>query len=199
MQKLFVIWFFTISMTTISYAADQKGNFSVRGLGGQTCESFATIVQQTQSSQRSQDILLFTSWLNGYLSHANRTTEGVFDVSPIVEGSDLLQLIYNQCVRTPQAYFETTTSIIIEALADAIVVEASPLITLKNEQQQRSYRQSTVIRVQQKLIEQGRLEGKADGVVGPATTTAIQAFQTDEGLSANGFLDYATLVRILLN
>ena len=46
---------------------------------------------------------------------------------------------------------------------------------------------------QQLLIDMGYLSGKADGLFGPKTTAALQAFQKEMGLAETGALDDATL------
>ena len=57
-----------------------------------------------------------------------------------------------------------------------------------------AYAQSTAVReAQQHLSELGYAPGTADGVAGPATVAAIEAFQRDNGLNATGVLDNATL------
>lgn len=53
-------------------------------------------------------------------------------------------------------------------------------------------RGDAVVALQQKLIELGHLDGKADGIYGKGTAAAVKAFQTAEGLEATGEADAAT-------
>ncbi len=50
----------------------------------------------------------------------------------------------------------------------------------------------TVKAVQQALKDQGHLDGAVDGKIGPQTQGAIRAFQAQNGLSPDGFLDEVT-------
>ncbi len=49
-----------------------------------------------------------------------------------------------------------------------------------------------VVRLQQLLNKAGYNVGNADGIFGPATTTAVKAFQRDNGLTADGIVGPAT-------
>jgi peptidoglycan hydrolase-like protein with peptidoglycan-binding domain len=55
---------------------------------------------------------------------------------------------------------------------------------------------STSTAVQEALSEQGYYGGAIDGIVGPATTAAISAYQRDHGLPVTGSID-ANLLRSL--
>ena len=50
--------------------------------------------------------------------------------------------------------------------------------------------------LQQKLIALGSLSSSADGIFGPSTRSAVQAFQSAHGLTASGIADAATLSAI---
>lgn len=54
-------------------------------------------------------------------------------------------------------------------------------------------RRQAVVRMQQRLSELGFSVGGVDGVLGPATRTALRAFQKDAGIVADGYPDRATL------
>jgi peptidoglycan hydrolase-like protein with peptidoglycan-binding domain len=50
-----------------------------------------------------------------------------------------------------------------------------------------------VRRVQLALIKNGRLVGRADGVMGPKTRQALQSYQKSKGMQASGKIDQQTL------
>ncbi len=53
-----------------------------------------------------------------------------------------------------------------------------------------------VTRAQRVLITEGRLKGKADGKMSPATRSAIRAYQKQKGLKITGTLSAETLARM---
>lgn len=181
-----------------SPAADVDGLFAVRGIGGQTCSTFATLLQEEDDAVRQRNILSYINWTTGYMSYVNRTTEGIFDVSPVVEGRDLLQIILEQCRQNEEALFENVTFNVLSALAKGAVISSSPLVLVEGNGQSRQYRKETIASIQSALVEKGFLEGNPDGIVGPATLAAVSSFQESQGLPTTGFLDFATVVRALL-
>lgn len=192
-----VVFSFMCGTRTVD-AADADGQFAVRGIGGQTCSSFITVIENADPAQREQGILSFINWTAGYLSYVNRSSQGVFDASPIIESRDLLQVILNQCGQNLDALFENVAFDVLSVLSKGAVIKASPLVSVNLENQSRQYREETIISVQNALIEKELLEGPPDGVVGPATQAAIARFQKDQGLTATGFLDFATVIRALI-
>jgi membrane-bound lytic murein transglycosylase B len=56
-----------------------------------------------------------------------------------------------------------------------------------------------LVQLQESLIVKGYEPGEPDGVMGPATRSAISAFQRDEGLIADGFPNTETLELLSLN
>lgn len=54
-----------------------------------------------------------------------------------------------------------------------------------------------VLRLQQRLVEQGFDPGEPDGLFGPATRRALREFQKNQGMVADGFPDAATIQALL--
>lgn len=184
--------------TNETSAADANGEFAVRGVGGLACSNVVSLLRERDEARRQQSVLSFINWTAGYLSYVNRRSDDVFDVSPIVDGEDILQLIVNQCVQNEEALFESVTFVVLSALAQGAVSKSSPLVTVEEENQSTQYRKETIVAVQTSLVEKGFLEGTPDGVVGPATVGAIIRFQESEQIPATGFLDFATVIRVLI-
>ncbi len=61
---------------------------------------------------------------------------------------------------------------------------------------QKGSKGETVVKLQEKLIALGYLNGKADGDYGKGTAGAVEKFQSDEGLPVNGIADNDTQVRL---
>ena len=78
---------------------------------------------------------------------------------------------------------ETETESSPEAPIESIPVYETLQIGSKGE---------SVVKLQEKLIALGYLNGKADGDYGKGTSGAVEKFQNDEGLTANGIADNET-------
>ena len=66
-------------------------------------------------------------------------------------------------------------------------------LSIQRDQLQRQARFNLIKAVQQKLTEGGYQPGPVDGLEGPRTRAAIQAFQRDNNLSPDGELGHDTL------
>ena len=55
---------------------------------------------------------------------------------------------------------------------------------------------ANIVKVQQALKEKGHDPGPVDGIPGPSTRAALQAFQKSEGLDPSGRLDRGTLEKL---
>src|SRR5215467_11127717 len=53
-----------------------------------------------------------------------------------------------------------------------------------------------ILKVQQALKEKGHDPGPVDGILGPSTRAALQAFQKSQGLDPSGRLDRVTLAKL---
>jgi len=53
-----------------------------------------------------------------------------------------------------------------------------------------------IVKVQQALKEKGHDPGPVDGILGPSTRAALQAFQKSQGLDPSGRLDRVTLAKL---
>lgn len=184
---------------TTAHAADTNGQFAVRGVGGQRCQQLSA--QMNSGSPEEQRIarIAYESWLSGYLSHVNRSSESTFDASPIINGTDLLALLIRQCQKQPDALVETMTAGVILALSGARLETASPVVSVTDGERSRTYREGTIVQVQRKLVALGHKKGEPNGVYDFATGMAVAAFQRDAGREATGFLDAETLIDLLLD
>lgn len=179
-------------------AADSAERYAVRGAGAQQCEQFLSYLQSRDANAKREAVLIYDAWLAGYTTHVNRVSKETYDVSPIVNAIDMLNLLVEQCQRNPKALVESIVAGVLSALSTARVAEESNLVTIGDGESQRSYRKATIIDVQQKLIDLKYLKGNADGRFGPKSGEALIKFQKDEGLDPSGFLDRQTILKILL-
>jgi hypothetical protein len=198
-------WFMTAVLAlslsilpAVAVAADAEGKYAVRGIGSSTCKQLVSALESKDQDLRKDAVLLYTSWLNGYLSYVNRTEKETYDIVPLADGAHLLAVVAGQCRANPDALVESVSAQVIGAMSKARVGAESPLVEISVGDQKGSLRKATIIALQQKLIDLKHLKGAADGDFGAGSQKALRAFQKAEKLKETGFPDTDTLLRALL-
>ncbi len=173
-------------------AADSDGNFGLRGIGAATCISALEQIQQPDAALHG------LSWLMGYMTAVNRGREDRFDVSPIVDGAVMMQLLANACAANPDLLVENAAHELLQALSVAGVRQQSDVVSLEWEGASTMIRRETLVAVQERLRDLELLEGAADGVFGGQTRAALANFQERNGLAQTQIPDPATLLALLI-
>lgn len=176
-------------------AATEDGQFAVRGLGAHSCADIVAAVAAENNAAASAQL---ASWVAGYLSHANRTTDGVFDVMPIQDIYDVATIIARICERNPDSYMEQVAASVIQLVASSAQDAVSELTPIEHDDQSVLVRQAVLKTAQQALIARGSLpEGSDDGVYGRNTRNAFVDFQQANSLAPTGLPDSMTLFLLL--
>ncbi len=174
-------------------AADDQGEFALRGFGAHACADARTRIEQ--EPEAAQNAL---AWLLGYMSAVNRVQADTFDISPIVGGGPMLELLLGLCADNPDALVENVAFELLRTLSIARVPTSSPVVDVEYEGARVQLRQQTLQAMQAALIELDHLSGAADGVYGPQTRLAIQAFQESQEIPETGVPDPVTILRLLV-
>ncbi|RGP35435.1 peptidoglycan-binding domain-containing protein [Pseudotabrizicola alkalilacus] len=176
------------------FAETADGDFSVRGIGAQTCSTLTDAAEEDGSGAIFEYL---SAWVAGYATHANRVTSGLHEVMPITDNLVLARVVVALCQANPQALTETVLNSLITSLADAAVPAAAKTVEITNADQTVLIPLPTFILVQQHLVDAGRLPdlpGSIDGQYGPQTRDALIAHQQSAGLTKTGLPDPATLL-----
>jgi hypothetical protein len=181
-----------------SGAADKDGKYAVRGVGSSKCSQLTSAIDSKDQNIRKDAVLLYASWLNGYLSYINRIEKETYDIIPLADSTHLLAVIVGQCRSNADALVESISAQTVGALSKARITSESPLVALTVDNQKGSFRKATLIALQNKLIALHHFKGKADGDFGTSSQKALRAFQKAEKLKETGFPDTDTLMRALL-
>ena len=96
-------------------------------------------------------MLLYASWLNGYLSYINRIEKETYDIIPLADSTHLLAVIVGQCRSNADALVESISAQTVGALSKARITSESPLVALTVDNQKGSFRKATLIALQNKL------------------------------------------------
>lgn len=173
-------------------AADEEGNFSVKGAGLASCEQFVA-----ERTEKSNVYWMFGGWLDGYLTAINQFAPDTYDIAPW-ETTDLLAaLIENHCRQNPeQNFFYVANALAGRLMEERLQTKSQPVEARAGDRSIRLY-QETLRRVQQALKDRGHYTGTVDGLFGPQTQRAIEDFQRKAELEVTGLPDQLTLLRLL--
>jgi hypothetical protein len=181
-----------------SGAADKNGKYAVRGVGSSKCGQMVSSIDSKDQNVRKDAVLLYTSWLNGYLSYVDRVEKETYDIIPLADSTHLLAVIVGQCRSHTDTLVESISAQVVGVLSKAKITSESPIVALTVGDQKGSFRKATLIALQNKLIALRHFKGKADGEFGTDSQKALRAFQKAEKLKDTGFPDTDTLMRALL-
>jgi len=174
-------------------AADEAGNYAIRGAGGFACERYVQAVEE-----QSDDVRQYVRWMEGYATGLNRLQADTFDVSPILEPAAMANLMLSICRQNPELAFETAVAQGFSSLAPMRERAESQTDTLEHEGNTVLVRRETMRRMQRALAELGHYTSGIDGLYGPGTRRAIIAFQESAELTPTGLPDPDTLLNLLL-
>ncbi|MGM0983724.1 MAG: peptidoglycan-binding domain-containing protein [Pseudomonadota bacterium] len=173
-------------------AADDEGNYAIRGAGAQTCQAMVEQLEETPELLNA-----YASWMEGYLTGYNRFLDDTFDVSPVMSAREVAVMVRNICRDSADIRVETALARLINLFMPARVQAASNPVTLSVGDSTLNIRQATLQRLQQALIDRGYEDVEANGRFNDATREAVSDFQEQQGLNATGAPDVDTLVRLL--
>lgn len=198
-RRSFVLFLATLALLLFAgpvppaLSADAKGEFAVKGLGADTCANFLR-----SSAEKLPSVREFRGWLDGYLTAVNRYRGDTFDVAPWQSPALLLSLIHAHCQQRPEARLFEVVHRLQELLAEKRMVARSRIVELGEGERKVALYAEVLKRAQQALIDRGLLDGAADGVYGPKTRAALEAFQKQAGVPVTGLPDQPTLFELLL-
>lgn len=174
-----------------AFAADSEGQFVVRGLGGRSC---ASLNEALKGENGKLVALRLTDWVSGWLSHANRVTDSTYDVHPVSEAGAISEIVRRICVANTEASIETVLHSSVQSVKRGAQTANSAMITIKIDDKQTRIRGAIMKPLQERLVDLKYLEKKqADGVYGPATRKALEAFQSDSKIAVTGLPDPITV------
>lgn len=181
-------------MATTAQAADDDGNYAVRGAGTADCDAY-----RAAAAGETDGIGQFLRWFEGYITGMNRHAEDTFDQSPVLDISVLGRSVLNLCSNEPELSFEVAVGRTLNALGPIRERTASETRTLSHDGESVVVRDATVLRLQERLNDLGLYDGGLDGLYGPGTRRSILQYQESEDLPTSGLPDAATLLRLLLS
>jgi len=181
-----------VCLTVGVEAADDAGDFSVRGAGLLDCEAFVSAKEQ-----ESRAYVMVGGWLDGYVTAVNQYRQDTYDITAFQSTELLSKILEAHCRRNPDDRLFAVVNSMVHKLheqriadkADYVVVEVGSMRT-------RLYRE-VVERVQRRLAAADLLTGQQRGEFDRPTLEALAAYQESVGFEPTGFPDQATLWTLL--
>ena len=173
-------------------AADEKGQFAIKGVGLATCERFV----EARKAQ-SREYFQFGGWINGYLSSTNRYERETFDLAPWQSTGLLAGWIARFCQRNPEVPFVRAMAALVNNLGKERLATRSETVEARVGDATIQIYETTLRRVQERLSQRGYYEGETSGEFDHQTQEALERFQREAGLQPTGLPDQASLSRLL--
>ena len=181
----------TWSLPLEARAASGDNEFAVKGIGIQTCAQFTKDYEA-----RSQGAYVFAGWVDGYISAINRTQPGMFDATPWQSIDVVLALVNNHCAGRPDQRLFSVVHALLDFFKEQGLAESSPTVEAAVGENKITIYKEVLRRAQQALVEAGVYTATPDGVFGPMTRSAFEAFQEQRNLPKTGLPDQQTLVNL---
>ncbi len=191
---LVVLAAFALLAAPSAHAADKSGSFAPKGMGYDTCKSLVDAVQKKDQ----KGLVVFVSWLDGFLTAINMTQSGIYDIAPWQSPETLLKLVASHCEQNPDEHLAEVGLKLAEYLAKDRLTERSQIEQATVGKNTIPIYDEILRRMQQQLIAGGYLSGTPDGSFGPKTQAAIEAYQAKANLEKTGLPDQPTLVHMFI-
>lgn len=192
MRSILTVALCSFLVPLTAQAADSEGKFTVKGVGLASCERFVA-----EREKNSELAAMFAGWLDGYLSAINQIAPETYDVTAWEATGLLLAFIEDHCKENPDVRFFTMANALAGKLMEDRVKTQSPLMDAKAGDQSVKIYKEALRRAQQALKQKGFYNDSVDGVFGPNTQKAFEAFQRKENIRVTGVPDQMTMLKLL--
>jgi hypothetical protein len=169
-------------------AATIAGEFAVDGAGRASCSAFAEA--KTKNTPAFGQLM---SYVEGYLTAANRYETDTFDLTPWQTSGGLALILEKYCKDNPGDNLGVALVRLTNAIRPLRLTEPSAMMEAANGENRTVLYVSVMKNAQAELAKKGLFRGQADGIFTPETKTAILAFQKQAKLPLSGVPDPATL------
>lgn len=176
-------------------AADQQGQFSIKGGGLQTCEAFLGVMEDG-----GRDIAAYGGWIEGYLTGQNQRLDNTYDAASWANTSTLLTITRSICAQMePDKRFIDAFDVVIRMILPSRLQSLSPVVSLREDTQVLVIYRDVLVLVRNRLAALGyTVDPEAGNVFGTETRAALRSFQADKDLETTGFPDQRTLLYLFV-
>jgi hypothetical protein len=173
-------------------AADDKGQFGVRGAGLIKCTAY-----ESEREARSQIYHIVAAWIDGYITGSNQHADDTYDIVSFESTELLAAIVSENCRKNPESPVFAVLRAVVAQAGKSRLREPSKKVEVAIGERKVLLYEEVLRRVQQKLAAAGFYRGPIDGTYGATTRKALQAYQSSAKLQPTGFPDQVTLWRLL--
>ncbi len=177
-----------LSWSPTALTASSEGAFALKGVGQASCQRFLD-----EREAQSSAYIRFVGWTHGYLSAYNQLSEATADIIPWQSAGLIDALLARYCKEHPEVQYARAVSALTVAWRPTRLKEASERIEVEAHGESVTLYKAILRRLQQSLADLGHYGGAIDGIYGPVTRKAIEAFQEANDLKMTGLPDQRTL------
>ncbi|MGD9471046.1 MAG: peptidoglycan-binding protein [Novosphingobium sp.] len=182
-----------IALPGLARADNGDGQFAVEGSGRATCQQFSA----ARRDQQSADYRTLIGFVEGYLTAANRYEPETFDLSPWHNEAGFGLILEKHCAEHPEESLVGSLQKLVIGLRPIRVAQFSKLVEVGDGTNRALVYEAILKRAQAALKRRGLYRGAEDGSFSPALRDAVKQFQKQQGLTATGVPDPATLWTLL--
>ena len=172
-------------------AADDKGQYGVRGAGLVSCFIF-----EKERELRSQTYHMIAAWMDGYITARNEYADDTYDTASFESTELISALVSEHCKKHPETSVFTVVNALIKQIAENRLRSPSQKTEIAIDDRKVLLYEEAVRRMLEKLTKDGFYNGEINNIYSPQAQEAIQAFQKSIGLKPTGFPDQLTLWRL---
>jgi Putative peptidoglycan binding domain len=173
-------------------AADDKGEFGIRGAGLVKCSVF-----NHEREARSEIYHIVAAWMDGYITGSNQHADDTYDIVSFESTELLAALVSENCKKYPDTPVFAVLRLIVKNSARNRLHAPSKKVEIAMGERKALLYEEVLKRIQQKLASGGFYKGPINGAYDAATQNAMKAYQTSVKLRPTGFPDQLTLWRLL--
>lgn len=175
-----------------AFAADNKGQFAIRGAGILTCA-----IYEKEREAKSEAYLMTAGWIDGYISGSNQYAPETYDILSFETTELLTAILAKHCKEHPKDRVFAVLKTLFMKLHQDRMQSLSRKTDIVVGERKGSLYVEVVKRVQKTLASRGLFKGKITGNYDQTTIDAMKEFQGSVKLNPTGFPDQITLWRLL--
>ena len=172
-----------------SFAADDTGQFAIKGGGLQTCAKFSEAF-----NARSDDLKLYGGWIEGYLTGQNQRLDDTYDIAPWQSTNTILGAMHSVCQsQSSEMRFIDAFDLLVRAFLPSRLPKASTLVPLSYQGQSTLMYRDVLDLITNRLNQLGYENTTNDTGWSQEASDALAKFQEQAGLPETGFPDQRTM------
>lgn len=173
-------------------SATPDGRFAVEDTGRVTCANY-----MKARAAKSAQYAMMVSFIEGYLTAANRYEPDTFDLTPWHTTAATSIIVDDYCGRHGNDALAIVAQKLTVAFKPQRLQQFSPMVEISNGKAATGIYKSILERAQTSLKQKGLYNGPVSGEYSPQLMASLLAFQKSNRLNPSGIPDAATVWKLL--